>query len=121
MVSHARRKESQGQRTLMLCTTVVISLLPGILPESEALGGLPAPKLKPLVAVADLNVGQSQTVDLCDGSQAMVKLLALKETRDDIRNAVRRAVATVEVNGRTVSLVSSTYRLPTTRAGVQID
>ena len=121
MVSHARRKESQGQRTLMLCTTVVISLLPGILPESEALGGLPAPKLKPLVAVADLNVGQSQTVDLCDGSQAMVKLLALKETRDDIRNAVRRAVATVEVNGRTVSLVSSTYRLPTTLAGVQID
>jgi murein DD-endopeptidase MepM/ murein hydrolase activator NlpD len=60
-------------------------------------------------------------VELCDGSQAAVKLLDLKETRDDIRNAVRRAVATVEVNGQTVSLVSSTYRLPTAVAGVQVD
>ncbi|MHC4353155.1 MAG: hypothetical protein ACYS0H_10600, partial [Planctomycetota bacterium] len=30
-------------------------------------------------------------------------------------------MATVDVNGRTVSLVSSTYRLPTTIAGLQID
>ena len=110
-----------AQRTLMLCITVVISLLTGILPESEAQGGQPTPKLEPLVRVADLDVGESQTVELCDGSRATVKLLDLKETRDDIRNAVRRAVATVEVNGQTVSLVSSTYRLPTTIAGVQID
>ncbi len=94
MVSHAQR------------TLVVISLLVGILPESEALGDSAAPKLKPLVRVADLNVGESQTVELCDGSRATVKLLDLKESRDDIRNAVRRAVATVEVNGRTISLVS---------------
>jgi hypothetical protein len=109
------------QRTLILFLTVVISLLMGILPESEALGGWPAAKLKPLVALTDLNAGESQTLELCDGSRATVKLLDLKETRDDIRNAVRRAVATVEVNGKTVSLVSSTYRLPTTIAGVQID
>ena len=110
-----------AQRTLMFCLTVIISLLTGISLESEALAGRPTPKLKPLVRVADLNVGESQTVELCDGSRATVKLLDLKETRDDIRNAVRRAVATVEVNGQTVSLVSSTYRLPTTIAGVQID
>jgi murein DD-endopeptidase MepM/ murein hydrolase activator NlpD len=99
----------------------MINLLAGILPQSEALGGQPAPKLEPLVRVADLNVGESQTVELCDGSQATVKLLDLRETRDDIRNAVRRAVATVEINGQTASLVSSTYRLPITIAGVQID
>jgi murein DD-endopeptidase MepM/ murein hydrolase activator NlpD len=85
------------------------------------LAAWPTPKFKPLVAVADLDVGQSHILELCDGSRATVKLLDLKETRDDVRNAVRRAVATVDVNGRTVSLVSSTYRLPKTVAGVQID
>jgi len=73
------------------------------------------------VTVADLNVGESQTVQLHDGSQGTIKLLDLKETRDDIRNAVRRAVVKVEVNGQTVWLVSSTYHLPITAAGVQID
>ncbi len=121
MISHALRKESQGQRASIFLLTVVASLLTGILPESEALGGAATVKLKPLVAVADLNVGESQTVELCDGSRATVKLLDLKETRDDLRNAVRKAVATVDINSKTVSLVSSTYRLPTTIAGVQID
>ena len=75
----------------------------------------------PLVKVVDMDVGESQTVPLHDGSQATIKLLDLKETRDDIRNAVRRAVVNVEVNGKTISLVSSTYHLPVTVAGVQID
>jgi len=75
----------------------------------------------PLVKVVDMNVGESQTVPLHDGSQATIKLLDRNETRDDIRNAVRRAVVKVEVNGKTVSLVSSTYHLPITVAGVQID
>ncbi|HUT14124.1 MAG TPA: PKD domain-containing protein, partial [Thermoguttaceae bacterium] len=75
----------------------------------------------PLVTVADLDVGESQTLKLHDGSLATVKLLDLKETRDDIRNAVRRAEVTVEVNGKSISLVSSTYRLPVAVAGVQID
>jgi len=68
-----------------------------------------------------MNLGESQTVALHDDSQATIKVLDLKEARDDIRNAVRRAVVKVEVNGKTVSLVSSTYHLPITVAGVQID
>jgi len=44
----------------------------------------------PLVNVVDLNVGESQTVKLHDGSQAAIKLVDLREMRDDIRNAVRR-------------------------------
>jgi murein DD-endopeptidase MepM/ murein hydrolase activator NlpD len=75
----------------------------------------------PLVRVADVNVGESQTIELHDGSKATIKLLDLKETRDTVCHAVRRAVVTVEVNGRTVNLVSSTYHLPVTVAGVQID
>ena len=110
-----------AQQTLALRLTVVVSLLTGISSGSDAFGDARKPKLEPLVRVADLNVGESQTVELCDGSRATVKLLDLKETRDDIRNAVRKAVATVDINGRTVSLVSSTYRLPMTIAGVRID
>jgi hypothetical protein len=48
----------------------------------------------PLVRVADVNVGESQTVTLHDGSNATVKLLDLKETRDSVCFAVRRAVVT---------------------------
>jgi murein DD-endopeptidase MepM/ murein hydrolase activator NlpD len=112
---------SQHQRRLVLYLTVVIGMCVGILLETAILGGPPTPKLEPLVRVVDLNLGESKAVTLCDGSNTTVKLLDLKEKRDHIRNAVRRAVATVEVNGRTVSLVSSTYHLPTTIAGVQID
>ena len=109
------------RRILAICLVMTVSLLAGILPASEALGGAATPEIKPLVTVADLDVGESQSIELCDGSQATVKLLALKEDRDDIRNAVRRAEVTVDINGKTVELVSSTYRLPTFVAGVQID
>jgi len=79
------------------------------------------PTQMPLVRVVDVNVGESQAVTLHDGSKATVNLLDLKETRDNVCFAVRRAVVTVEVNGQTVSLVSSTYHLPITVGGVQID
>ncbi len=72
-------------------------------------------------AVADLNRGESATLQLPDGSTATLKLIALKETRDPIRDAVRRAEVTVEVNGQTAKLVSATYHLPIPAGGVQID
>lgn len=79
------------------------------------------PALAPLVRTADLNVGESQEIQLHDGKKAVVKLIDLKETRDDLRNAVRIAEVTVEVNGRKATLVSGNYRLPVTVAGVRID
>lgn len=81
----------------------------------------PQPTLTPLVRAIDLNVGEAQEVDLADGKKVTVKLADLKETRDDICNAVRRAVVNVEVAGEKVSLVSANYHLPVTVAGVQID
>jgi len=79
------------------------------------------PQLAPLVRVADLDIGESQTVELSNGAAIAVKLIDLKEVRDNIRNAVRRATVKVEVAGQVVSLVSSTYHLPVTVGGVQID
>ncbi len=80
-----------------------------------------AARIEPLVRVIDLNVGQTRSVTLHDGNKATVKLLGLEEHRDSVRNAVRRAVVKVEVNDRVVELVSSTYNLPGSIAGVQID
>ncbi len=80
-----------------------------------------APKLTPLVRTVDLDIGQSQTVQLHDGSQATVRLLALEEIRDSVCRAVRRATVDVEINGQAISLVSSTYHLPVTAGGVRID
>ena len=72
-------------------------------------------------ALADLDCGQSTTVTLPDGQRVALKLLKVDETRDPIRNAVRRAEVSVEVNGRPVKLVSGNYQLPIEAAGVQID
>lgn len=74
-----------------------------------------------LLRTADLNVGESHEIELDGGKKAVVKLIDLKETRDELRNAVRVAEVTVEVNGRKATLVSGNYRLPVTVAGVRID
>ena len=99
------------RRVLMLCSAVC--MLAGLAPRSMA--------DSPRVRVVDLTVGESRTVELCDGNQAAIKLLGLTESRDKLRDAVRRAKVTVEVNGETVTLVSATYNLPKTVAGVRID
>lgn len=77
--------------------------------------------LTPLVRVVDLNVGETQPVRLSDGRSVTVTLLDLKETRDRVRNAVRRAVVTLDVEGTRVDLTSATYHLPTTVGSVQVD
>ncbi|NLW49548.1 MAG: PKD domain-containing protein [Candidatus Brocadiaceae bacterium] len=76
---------------------------------------------KALHAAVDLMLGEEKAVELTDGSTATVKLQKLVETRDDLHDAVRRAVVTVQVNGTPVDLVSGTYRLPVTAGGIQID
>ena len=71
--------------------------------------GPPSPTRTALVRVVDLDVGESGEVELCDGSKARVKLLAVEETRDPVRSAVRQARAKFEVNGQAVELTSATY------------
>ena len=69
----------------------------------------------------DLAIGETQDVTLSDGTSVRVGLLDLKETLDEVNQAVRRSDVRVQVNGQTTTLTSATYRLPTTFAGVQID
>jgi len=102
----------------LLCVLLLLGPLAGpgfAVPETDK------PAMEPLLRVVDLRVGQEATVELCDGSQARVKLLDLVEKRDSLRNAVRRGVVTVEVNGHEATLTSATYHLPVTVGDVQID
>jgi murein DD-endopeptidase MepM/ murein hydrolase activator NlpD len=94
---------------VLLCLSIPLSARP------------PEPTLTPRVRAVDLNLGEATEVELANGHKIAVKLLDLRETRDELRNAVRRAEVTVEVAGQKVSLVSANYRLPATIAGVQID
>jgi murein DD-endopeptidase MepM/ murein hydrolase activator NlpD len=81
----------------------------------------PQPTLTPIMRTLDLNVGDAQDVELANGRKVAVKLIDLKEARDDLRHAVRQAEVTVEVGGQRASVVSANYRLPVTVAGVQLD
>lgn len=82
---------------------------------------LSAETLAPLGRVLDLNLGESQTVELSNGKRVLVKLIDLQETRDPIRDAVREAVVKLEVDGRNVELISGNYNLPKTVGNVKID
>ena len=81
----------------------------------------PAGELPVSMRTVDLNVGETQEVVLPAGAKMTVKLLDLKETRDEMRGAVRRAEATVAINGQKATLVSANYRLPSAVAGVLVD
>jgi PKD domain/Peptidase family M23 len=81
----------------------------------------PKPTIEPLLRTIDLKLGESQEVTLADGKKVSVKLLDLREQRDSLRDAVRRAEVKVAVGGQTVTLVSANYRLPSRVGGMQID
>ncbi|EDL57179.1 PKD domain-containing protein [Gimesia maris] len=103
---------------LILFTVIGVHTLVTPLPAADSDTD---PEFAPIVRVVDLNVGESATVTLSNGEQVQVKLLDLKETRDPIRQAVRSAIVTVEVDGETIELESGMYNLPQTIGKVQID
>lgn len=104
--------------------SIGVALMPLLLVTNGAPAFAKDPSPKPrssLVRVVDLNVDESQDIVLCNDKRVTVKLLDLKESRDSVRDAVRRAEVTVELNGKRTSLVSATYNLPTVVGDVQID
>ncbi len=77
--------------------------------------------LFPLVRVVDMQVGESQDVELTTRFMSTVELLALRETRDPIRNAIRRAEVDVLVDGLKATLRCGNYQLPVVVGTVEID
>lgn len=100
----------------MTCWT---SILAAVLGVSMAQGTVPPSKAS--MRTVDLDVGETQTAVMADGTKVAVRLLGLKETRDPIRGAVRSAEATVEIDGTKVPLISANYRLPVRVGQVQVD
>jgi murein DD-endopeptidase MepM/ murein hydrolase activator NlpD len=98
-----------------------IVLFAAWLSVSAALAGTESPAPEPLVRTVDLNVGEEASVTLCDGTAVRVKLVKIEERRDAVRDALREATVTVEVDGRPVTIGSCTYHLPKTFGRVQID
>lgn len=80
-----------------------------------------APARPAFVRAVDLDVNETQEVELANRKRVRLKLLALDEMRDPMRDAVRQARVKVELNGQSLVLTSATYHLPVTFAGVQID
>ena len=93
-----------------------------VLSAASALGAEP-PKapIAPLFRAVDLDIGESSTVKLSNGKTVTLKLISLKEHRCEMRNAVRKAVVTVEVDSKRIELTSAMYNLPKTIGIAQID
>jgi murein DD-endopeptidase MepM/ murein hydrolase activator NlpD len=76
---------------------------------------------QPLFRIVDLDVGATEHVQLPNGTGATVNLVAINETRDKVRSAIRDARVEVEINGTRATLSCGNYRLPVAVAGVQVD
>src|SRR5438128_863849 len=76
---------------------------------------------QPLFRAVDIDVGATEQVQFSDGKHATVKLLAISETRDKARSAIREARAEVEINGSRATLSCGNYRLPVALGEVQAD
>ena len=76
---------------------------------------------QPLFRVVDINVGATERILFPGGKAAMVKLLALGESRNQVRSAIWDARAEVEINGAQATLSCGNYHLPVTIGGVQAD
>lgn len=81
----------------------------------------PEPTRRALRAVADLNIGEQQSLTLADGSTATVRLVRVEPQRDSLSDAVRGARVEVEVNGERATLGCATYHRPVVVGRVQVD
>ncbi len=81
----------------------------------------PYPPQPPLFSITDVNLNEAATVTLPDGREVVVDAYELEETRDPIRQAMRRAAIHVRVNGEEAVLVSGLYNRPVSVGGVRVD
>ena len=74
-----------------------------------------------LVRVADLGVGETLEVELSNRFTTTVKLLGVNETRDSVRDAIRKAEVDVEIDGIRTTLNCGNYQLPVVVGTVEVD
>lgn len=101
---------------LLATTPLLLSLI-----NRHATAQIPTPTQSPGFTLVDLDIGETQSVTLSDGANVQLKLLDLQEHRDDVRQAIRQATATVLINDQKAQLSCSHYHLPQTIGPVRID
>jgi murein DD-endopeptidase MepM/ murein hydrolase activator NlpD len=117
------KRSRQNVKPLALVKPIALLMLL-TLSQSDSIRSQPinaSPARPTLSRTVDLNLGESVEVVLSDGKPATVKLVDLQETRDSVRDAVRLAEVTIEVNGQRKQIASANYRLPTNVGGVLVD
>ena len=67
-----------------------------------------------------LDIGESHTFRLKDGSQRRLRLKSVAEQRDSVIGLLRRADVAVEIDGKPLDLVCEPYRMPVERDGLRI-
>jgi murein DD-endopeptidase MepM/ murein hydrolase activator NlpD len=77
--------------------------------------------LNPIRVIAELKTGETQSVRLTNGKEIKLTLLEIREERDSLRNAIRKAYVKVIVDGKEAILNPGNYNLPRQVGRVQID
>ncbi len=77
--------------------------------------------LTPVRVVAELNIGESQDIELSNGETVILKLLQVDVVRDSLLNAIRSAYVKVSIDGKEITFNACNYNLPVTVGKVQID
>jgi murein DD-endopeptidase MepM/ murein hydrolase activator NlpD len=79
------------------------------------------PVVIPGRVIAELDIGESQNIELSNGEMVKLKLLEVDVVRDSLRNAIRSAHVKISVDGKETTINSGNYNLPVTVGKVQID
>ena len=80
-----------------------------------------SPVVTPVRVIAELDIGESQDIELSNGETVNLKLLHIDVFRDSLRNAIRSAHVKISVDGKEITLSSGNYNLPVAVGKVQID
>jgi murein DD-endopeptidase MepM/ murein hydrolase activator NlpD len=67
-----------------------------------------------------LNLGETHVFKLKNGTQREIKLRAVQEHRDPVIKLVRRALVTIDINGKSIELLCAPYAMPTEVNGIRI-
>lgn len=76
---------------------------------------------KCLNVVAELDIGESESVTLANGENVTVALTGVNLVRDSVRNAIREAFIDLVVDGKKITLGVGNYNLPVVVGKVKID
>jgi len=99
----------------LLLFLIIYALMSSACPVNEDTG------TEIIHVVVDMKIGETREVVLTNGETINCQLLSLTEERDVNRQAVRKSIITLAIDGEEITLVSGNYNLPITTGKVRVD